>query len=131
MTDPISDMLSRIRNAIIAGHSNVIIPDSKIKSEILRVLKEEGYIKDCKTIQENNRKVIDVQLKYHGPRKESVVKKLTRVSKPSRRVYVKSGEIPRVRGGLGTSIISTSKGIMAGRNARKQGLGGEFICTIM
>ncbi|NIT14770.1 MAG: 30S ribosomal protein S8, partial [Candidatus Dadabacteria bacterium] len=128
MTDPISDMLSRIRNAIIAGHSNVIIPDSKIKSEILRVLKEEGYIKDCKTIQENNRKVIDVQLKYHGPRKESVVKKLTRVSKPSRRVYVKSGEIPRVRGGLGTSIISTSKGIMAGRNARKQGLGGEFIC---
>ena len=131
MTDPISDMLTRIRNAIIARHSSVRIPNSKIKIDILRVLKEEGYIKDCKTAEENSFKVIDVDLKYHGARKESVVKNLTRVSKPSRRVYVKSGDIPRVKGGLGTSIISTSKGIMAGKNAREQGLGGEFICTIM
>jgi small subunit ribosomal protein S8 len=131
MTDPISDMLTRIRNAIIARHSSVRIPNSKIKSEILRVLKDEGYIKDCRTIEQNNKKVIDVELKYHGAKKESVVKNLIRVSKPSRRVYVKSGDIPRVRGGLGTSIISTSRGIMAGRNAREQGLGGEFICTVM
>jgi len=131
MTDPISDMLTRIRNAIIASHSSVRIPSSKIKVEVLRVLKEEGYIKGCKAGEENNFKVIDVDLKYHGSKKESVVKKLKRVSKPSRRVYVKSGDIPRVRGGLGISIISTSKGIMAGRNAREQGLGGEFICTVM
>lgn len=131
MTDPISDMLTRIRNAIIARHSSVRIPSSKIKVEVLRVLKEEGYIKGCKAGEENNFKVIDVDLKYHGSKKESVVKKLKRVSKPSRRVYVKSGDIPRVRGGLGISIISTSKGIMAGRNAREQGLGGEFICTVM
>ena len=131
MTDPISDMLTRIRNAIIASHSSVRIPSSKIKVEVLRVLKEEGYIKGCKAGEENNFKVIDVDLKYYGSKKESVVKKLKRVSKPSRRVYVKSGDIPRVRGGLGISIISTSKGIMAGRNAREQGLGGEFICTVM
>ncbi len=131
MTDPISDMLTRIRNAIIARHSSVRIPSSKIKVEVLRVLKEEGYIKGCKAGEENNFKVIDVDLKYYGAKKESVVKKLKRVSKPSRRVYVKSGDIPRVRGGLGISIISTSKGIMAGRNAREQGLGGEFICTVM
>jgi len=131
MTDPISDMLTRIRNAIIARHSNVKIPNSKIKVKILTVLKDEGYIRDYKAREENNIKMIDVELKYHGAKKESVVKKLKRVSKPSRRVYVKSGDIPRVRGGLGTSIISTSRGIMSGKNAREQGLGGEFICTIM
>ncbi|NIP38510.1 MAG: 30S ribosomal protein S8 [Candidatus Dadabacteria bacterium] len=131
MTDPISDMLSRIRNAIIARHKSVRIPSSNIKSEILRVLKEEGYIKDIKTAEENKFKYLDVELKYHGSKKKSVVKKLTRVSKPSRRVYVGSTDIPRVRGGLGTSIISTSKGIMAGRTAREQKLGGEFICTVM
>ncbi|HSG32324.1 MAG TPA: 30S ribosomal protein S8 [Thermodesulfobacteriota bacterium] len=131
MTDPISDMLSRIRNALIAGHPSVRIPDSKIKSEILRVLKDEGYIREVKEVQENKFKYLDVELKYHGSKKESVVKKLTRVSKPSRRVYVGSTQIPRVSGGLGTSIISTSKGIMAGRAAREQKLGGEFICTVM
>ncbi|TDJ07128.1 MAG: 30S ribosomal protein S8 [Deltaproteobacteria bacterium] len=131
MTDPIADMLTRIRNAIIARHSSVRIPNSQIKVEVLRVLKEEGYIKNCKASEENNFKVIDVDLKYYGAKKESVVKKLKRVSKPGRRVYVKSVDIPRVRGGLGISIISTSRGIMSGKNAREQGLGGEFICTVM
>ncbi|MCH6575190.1 MAG: 30S ribosomal protein S8 [Bacteroidetes bacterium] len=131
MTDPIADMLTRIRNAIIARHSSVRIPNSQIKVEVLRVLKEEGYIKDCKGSEENNFKVIDVDLKYYGAKKESVVKKLKRVSKPGGRVYIKSGDIPRVRGGLGISIISTSRGIMSGKNAREQGLGGEFICTVM
>lgn len=131
MTDPIADMLTRIRNAIIARHSSVRIPNSQIKVEVLRVLKDEGYIKDCKGSEKNNFKVIDVDLKYYGAKKESVVKKLKRVSKPGRRVYVKSVDIPRVRGGLGISIISTSRGIMSGKNAREQGLGGEFICTVM
>lgn len=131
MTDPIADMLTRIRNAIIARHSSVRIPNSQIKVEILRVLKEEGYIKECKGSEKNKFKVIDVDLKYYGAKKESVVKNLKRVSKPGRRVYIKSGDIPRVRGGLGISIISTSRGIMSGKNAREQGLGGEFICTVM
>lgn len=131
MTDPISDMLSRIRNALIAKHSSVRIPNSRIKDAILKVLKEEGYIKEYKVTEDNKFKYLDVELKYHGSKKESVIKKLTRVSKPSRRVYVQSKEIPRVKGGLGTSIISTSRGIVSGRYAREQGLGGEFLCTIM
>lgn len=131
MTDPISDMLTRIRNALIAKHSSVRVPNSRIKDAILKVLKEEGYIKEYKVAQDNKFKYLDVELKYHGSKKESVIKKLTRVSKPSRRVYVQSKEIPRVKGGLGTSIISTSRGIVSGRYAREQGLGGEFLCTIM
>jgi small subunit ribosomal protein S8 len=131
MTDPVSDMLARIRNAIIAKHTNVLIPKSKIKVEIARVLKEEGYIKDYKINDDSFRSTINIELKYYGAKKESVIKVLNRVSKPSRRVYVKNDEIPRVRGGLGISVISTSRGIMTGNNARNQNLGGEIICKVM
>lgn len=131
MTDPVSDMLSRIRNAIIAKHSEVLVPKSKIKVEIARVLKEEGYIKDYKINEDSLRSTILIELKYYGGKKDSVIKVLERVSKPSRRVYVKKDEIPRVRGGLGISVISTSRGIMTGNNARNQKLGGEFICKVM
>jgi len=131
MTDPLSDMLSRIRNAIIAKHSDVLIPKSKIKVEIARVLKEEGYIKDYKINEDSFRSTILIELKYYGGKKDAVIKVIERVSKPSRRVYVKKDEIPRVRGGLGISVISTSKGIMTGNNARNQKLGGEFICKVM
>jgi small subunit ribosomal protein S8 len=131
MTDPVSDMLARIRNAIIAKHTNVLIPKSKIKVEIARVLKEEGYIKDYKINDDSFRSTINIELKYYGAKKESVIKVLNRVSKPSRRVYVKNDEIPRVRGGLGISVISTSRGIMTGNNARNQKLGGEIICKVM
>jgi small subunit ribosomal protein S8 len=131
MTDPVSDMLTRIRNALIVKHSIALVPKSKIKIEILKVLKEEGYIKEFKIIEDGIKSRIEVSLKYHGSNKESVVRELNRVSKPSRRVYIKNNEIPRIRGGLGISIISTSKGIMTGSNARNQKLGGEFICTVM
>lgn len=131
MTDPVSDMLTRIRNALIVKHSIALVPKSKIKIEILKVLKEEGYIKEFKIIEDGIKSRIEVSLKYHGSNIESVVRELNRVSKPSRRVYIKNNEIPRIRGGLGISIISTSKGIMTGSNARNQKLGGEFICTVM
>lgn len=131
MTDPVSDMLTRIRNAIIAKHSEVIIPKSKIKVEIARVLKEEGYIKDYKVNEDSYKSTLSVDLKYHGSKKDSVIKVIERISKPSRRIYVKNDDIPRVRGGLGISILSTSRGIMTGNNARSQRLGGEFICKVM
>ncbi len=130
MTDPIADMLTRIRNAIIAGHKSTVLPSSKIKVELARILKEQGYMADYKLEDKSGRKVINVTLAY-TPARESVIKEIRRVSKPSRRVYVNKGEIPRVRGGLGICIISTSKGIMTGAQARRQGLGGELICSIL
>jgi len=130
MTDPIADMLTRIRNAIIAGHKSTVLPSSKIKVELARILKEQGYMADYKLEDKSGRKVINVTLAY-TPARESVIKEIRRVSKPSRRVYVNKGEIPRVRGGLGICIISTSKGIMTGTQARRQGLGGELICSIL
>jgi small subunit ribosomal protein S8 len=130
MTDPIADMLTRIRNAIIAGHKSTVLPSSKIKVELARILKEQGYMADYKLEDKSGRKIINVTLAY-TPDRESVIKEIRRVSKPSRRVYVNKDEIPRVRGGLGICILSTSKGIMTGAQARRQGLGGELICSIL
>lgn len=130
MTDPIADMLSRIRNGLIAGHKTVLIPASKLKVELARILKEQGYIADYKINEEEGTKAINVVLAYTQER-ESVIKEINRISKPSRRVYVNKNEIPRVKGGLGVCILSTSKGIMTGSEARREGVGGELICSIL
>ena len=130
MTDPIADMLSRIRNAIRAGHKTTRIPSSGFKVELARILKEQGYVSDWKIIEDSGRKTISVDLAYTS-NKESVIKEIKRISKPSRRVYVSKTEIPRVKGGLGICVLSTSKGIMTGSEARSQGIGGELICSIL
>jgi small subunit ribosomal protein S8 len=129
MTDPIADMLTRIRNGLIARYGSVEIPASKIKIEIARVLKEEGYIGNYSVIEDGAKKTIKIELRY-TPGRESTIGKIRRASKPGRRVYINKNEIPRVKGGLGTSILSTSKGIMTGVQARRFGIGGELICTI-
>ncbi len=130
MTDPIADMLSRIRNAITAGHKTTRIPSSGFKVELARILKEQGYVSDWKITEDSGRKTISVDLAYTS-NKESVIKEIKRISKPSRRVYVSKTEIPRVKGGLGICVLSTSKGIMTGSEARRQGIGGELICSIL
>mgnify|MGYP001813618656 CR=1 FL=1 len=130
MTDPIADMLSRIRNGLIAGHKTVRIPSSQFKTELARILKEQGYIAETKMTEDSGRKVINIDLAY-TPDKESVIKEIKRISKPSRRVYVNKAEIPRIKGGLGICVLSTSKGIMTGSEARSQGVGGELICSIL
>ncbi|HEX9665731.1 MAG TPA: 30S ribosomal protein S8 [Thermodesulfobacteriota bacterium] len=130
MTDPISDMLTRIRNALIAKHRTVTIPSSGIKIEIANVLKGEGYIQDYRVVEEGHKKIINIALKYTDT-EETVIKEIHRVSKPGRRIYVKHTEIPRIKGGLGTSILSTSKGLMTGAKARSLRIGGELMCTIL
>ena len=130
MTDPIADMLTRIRNAIIAGHKSAALPSSGIKAELARILKDQGFIADYKAEEQDGRKIIKITLAY-TPDRESVIKEIRRVSKPSRRVYVNKDEIPRIKGGLGICILSTSKGIMTGTQARRQGIGGELICSIL
>ncbi|MFI5322967.1 MAG: 30S ribosomal protein S8 [Thermodesulfobacteriota bacterium] len=130
MTDPIADMLTRIRNAIIAGHKSTVLPSSKIKVELARILKEQGFIADSKMVEEGGKKLINITIAY-TPGRESVIKDIQRISKPSRRVYVQKDEIPRIKGGLGICILSTSKGIMTGTDARRQGIGGELICSIL
>ena len=129
MTDPIADMLTRIRNALIAGHKSSMIPASKIKVQIARILKEQGYIADYRTTKHNGFDYINVDLAY-AENKETVIKELKRISKPSRRVYVNKNNIPRIKNGMGVCIISTSKGIMTGSEARAEGVGGEIICSI-
>lgn len=130
MTDPIADMLTRIRNAIGAGHETVSVPASKMKLEIARILKEEGYITSYKVEGEATRdKMIVIELKY-GNNNQKVISGLKRISKPGLRVYAKSDAIPRVLNGLGTAIISTSHGLMTDRDARKNGFGGEVIAYI-
>ena len=129
MTDPIADMLTRIRNANQLRYKEVEVPASKIKIEIARILKEEGFISDYK-IQENDvQNMIELSLKY-GDNKERVITGLKRISKPGLRVYVKANEVPRVLNGLGIAIISTSKGLMKDKDAREQSLGGEVIAYI-
>ncbi len=130
MTDPIADMLSRIRNALIAGHKTTSIPSSQFKAELARILKEQGYIAEYKMAEDSGRQVININLAYTA-NKESVIKEIKRISKPSRRVYVNKTEIPRIKGGLGICVLSTSKGIMTGSEARTQGVGGELICSIL
>jgi small subunit ribosomal protein S8 len=129
-TDPISDMLTRIRNAARARHARVEMPASKLKTEIARVLKEEGFISTYKIIDESKtRKALRVFLKY-TPDKSSVISDLRRVSRPGSRRYVGAKEIRAVFGGLGVSILSTPRGVMTGRAARKQRLGGDLLCEI-
>ena len=129
MTDPIADLLTRIRNANIAKMEKFEVGYSNIKIRVVEILKEKGFVSDFKVSEENKIKSIKVQLKY-GPGKERSIVNLVRVSTPGLRRYVKHDEIKRIRGGLGISIISTSKGIMTGEEARRQKLGGEFICYV-
>ena len=128
MTDPVSDLLTRIRNACNARHETVNIPSSKMKLEIARIMKEEGYISGFTHIQDNKQGVIRIQLKYAG--KNAVISSLERVSRPGCRVYVGKSEIPPVIGGLGICIMSTSQGIFTGKQAQEKGLGGEVLCAI-
>ena len=129
MTDPIADMLTRLRNANSVFHEKVEIPGSKIKQAIAAVLKEEGFIKDFSFTEDNKQGVLTLTLKY-GPEREKVITGIKRISKPGLRAYAKSTELPRVLGGLGIAIISTSRGIMTDREARKQGVGGEVLAYV-
>jgi small subunit ribosomal protein S8 len=129
MTDPIADMLVRIRNANRAKFSKVDIPSSKIKVQLARILKDEGYIKNFKVVKDNRQGILRLYLKFDEKNQE-VIKNLTRISRPSRRVYAKKDQIPRVLNGLGVAIVSTSKGILTDREARKQGVGGEIVCSV-
>ncbi|ADL42162.1 ribosomal protein S8 [Caldicellulosiruptor acetigenus I77R1B] len=127
--DPIADMLTRIRNANNARHEVVDIPASKMKKAIAQILLEEGFIKDYEIIDDGKNGIIRIRLKY-GPNKERAITGLKRISKPGRRVYAGKDELPRVLGGLGIAIISTSKGIMTDKKARKEGVGGEVLCYV-
>ncbi|TGE33077.1 30S ribosomal protein S8 [Desulfosporosinus sp. Sb-LF] len=129
MSDPIADFLTRIRNAGMVYHDKVEVPASRIKKELAELLKSEGYIKDVEFIADDKQGVIRMYLKY-GPNRERVITGLKRISRPGLRVYAKKDEIPKVLGGLGIAVISTSKGIMTDKNARKEGLGGEVISYI-
>ena len=131
MTDPIADMLTRIRNAVLARHQRVDVPASTFKVEIAKILEREGYIQGYKIVDdsENLNKLIRLALKY-GPRGENVISGLERVSRPGRRVYFGRNDVPKVMGGLGTSILTTSRGVMTGQDAVKAGVGGEVLCNI-
>ncbi|MGE5487289.1 MAG: 30S ribosomal protein S8 [bacterium] len=128
-TDPIADMLTRIRNAMTARHPKVDVPASKLKIEIARILKEEGYILNYKVAEEGPKRVIKIYLKYQ-PNNKPVISELTRISRPGCRVYVAHKEIPSVLGGLGINILTTPRGVMTGRDARKQRVGGELLCQV-
>jgi len=129
LTDPVADFLTRIRNSIRARHQKLDVPASKLKAEIDRILKDEGYIANYKATEENGQRVLRVYLKY-GTNNEAAIRDLQRVSRPGCRVYVGRDEIRRVQGGLGISIITTPKGVMTGRQARREGVGGEILCEV-
>lgn len=136
MTDPIADMLTRLRNAVQAKHARVDIPASRLKAEIARILQDEGYIQGFKITEDGApagvvlpRKSIRIFLKY-GPHGERVISGIERISRPGRRVYFSRDKVPPVLGGLGTSILTTSRGVMTGREAVKTGIGGEVLCNI-
>ena len=136
MTDPIADMLTRIRNAVGSRHSRVDLPASKLKVEIARILQDEGYIAGFKLVEEEaentgkaGRQAVRLFLKY-GPGGEKVISGIERVSRPGRRVYVNRDDVPPVLGGLGVSILTTSRGVMSGRSAQKAGVGGEILCNV-
>lgn len=128
-TDPIADLLTRLRNANLAKQEKTEIPSSKMKHAIVEILKREGFIRNYRLVEQGKLKVLRVYLKY-GPDNERVISGLERISKPSLRTYVGKDEIPRVLGGMGTCILSTSKGLMTDREARKQGVGGELVCKV-
>jgi small subunit ribosomal protein S8 len=136
MTDPISDMLTRLRNGVSAKHTRVDMPASKLKAEIARILQDEGYIQGFRLLEapaekqgRQSRQIIRVFLKY-GPRGERVITGLERISRPGRRVYLGVDDVPAVLGGLGTNILTTSRGVMTGRAAKKAGVGGEVLCNV-
>ena len=129
MTDPIADMLTRIRNANTVGHETVEIPASKMKKAIAEILKAEGYIADYEVIEDNKQGTIKVTMKY-GAHKERVISGIKKISKPGLKVYAKADDVPRVLGGLGIAIISTSHGVVSDKEARKLGVGGEVICYV-
>ena len=128
-SDPIADMLTRVRNALIARHQKVDIPASKLKAEIARILREEGYIVNFKLAEEGAQKTIKIYLKYTATNQPAMTH-IERLSRPGCRVYVSSNDIPRVLGGLGINILTTPKGVMTGRAARKEGVGGELLCQV-
>jgi small subunit ribosomal protein S8 len=129
LTDPIADMLTRIRNANKAMHERAAMPTSRLKEEIARILKEEGYITDYKVEKGESYDSLVVELKF-GKNRERVISDLKRVSKPGRRVYARKDRLPRVLGGMGTAILSTSKGVVTSRTAAEQGIGGEVVCFV-
>ena len=129
MTDPIADMLTRIRNANTVGHKTVEIPASKIKQSIAGILLEEGYINGFEVIEDDKQGMIKVEMKY-GPAGEKVINGIKKISKPGLKVYAKACDVPRVLGGLGIAIISTSKGVISDKEARRLGVGGEVICYV-
>ena len=129
MTDPIADMLTRVRNAISARHKKTSVPASKVKAEIARILKEEGYINDVLPAEKDGKNFLTLTLRY-GPTGERVISGIERVSKSGCRVYVGKNEIPKVLGGLGITIVSTPQGMMTGAESRRRGLGGELICSV-
>jgi small subunit ribosomal protein S8 len=128
-TDPIADMLTRIRNGIHARYQRVDMPSAKLKMEVARILKEEGYISNFKVAEEGKKKTLKIFLRY-GADGTSVISTLERVSRPGRRAYVGAREIPKVLGGMGINILTTPRGLMTGKNARKAGVGGELLCSI-
>lgn len=132
MSDPIADMLTRIRNAQAVKHAGIRVPSSKIKVAIARILKDEGFIKEYRVTRERPQPQLVVRLKYVGERKERhpVITGLRRVSKPGRRVYTRAAEIPWVRSGMGVAILSTPKGVLTGQQARRLGVGGEVLCYV-
>jgi small subunit ribosomal protein S8 len=134
ITDPIADMLTRIRNAVLAGHTLVAMPSSKLKIEIAKIMKDEGYLEgfDIAESDQSIQKVLRLKIKYVGERRERrpVISGIERVSKPGRRVYTKKQEIPWVLSGIGVAILSTPKGVMTGARARQLGVGGEILCKV-
>jgi small subunit ribosomal protein S8 len=129
MTDPIADMLTRIRNGLQARHAKVEMPSSKLKVEIARILKEEGYVQNYKKIDDDKQGVLKVFLRW-GPGGENVIEGISRVSSPGCRIYCGKDQIPKVRAGLGINILSTSRGVMTGRKAVQTGVGGEILCNV-
>ncbi len=129
MTDPVADMLTRIRNANLVHHERVEIPGSKMKKSIAQILKEEGFIRDFDWTDDGKQGLLRLYLKY-GPNKEKVLNGLKRISKPGLRVYVQRDEVPRVLGGLGIAILSTSRGVLSDKQARRERVGGEVICYV-
>jgi small subunit ribosomal protein S8 len=129
MTDPIADMLTRVRNAVAAGHSSVVMPASRLKADIARVLREEGYIRGFDVQEDKGKRTLRIQLRY-AAKKQPVLLGLKRISRPGLRVYSKRSTIPRVFGGVGTAILSTPRGVMTGDQARRLGVGGEVLCHV-
>lgn len=132
ISDPVGDMLTRIRNSLLAGKATVEVPNSKLKVEIARILKDEGFIEDFVVGEEQPASMINITLKYHGSRRERrpVITHIERVSKPGRRIYRARRDLPRVMSGIGIAIVTTPKGVMTAQQARRQGVGGEVLCVV-